>query len=270
MTTTVAMIALGPHALVSLNAVRKDLAARFPALPELADLEDRPPAFTFKVGEQQVVGGLMPAPIPWGDLEGPCATSVLWPDAADALKSHVEHLIVAVQGDATPIARLTLLTQVVASILSTCEEALGVFWCPASLVVQPPLFIDFATQILPHEPLLYIWLDMRVGANPDGTTSGFTHGMESLGLMEFETQDSRDTPDELRERFLGLAHYLLEKGPVIQDGDTIGENDRDRIRVVYANSVFGHAQQVMRLEYSAATAATGKKPWWPFKGTGKA
>jgi hypothetical protein len=41
------------------------------------------------------------------------------------------------------------------------------------------------------------------------------------------------------------------------DGDTIGEDANERIRVVYAKSAFGHEGQVMRLQYE-----TPEKPWW--------
>jgi hypothetical protein len=103
------------------------------------------------------------------------------------------------------------------------------------------------------------WVDFRVGRNAAGKTSGFTTGMESLGHMEFETEDSPEPPHELRDRFFALANYVLDNGPVIRDGDTIGEDANERIRVVYADSAFGHEGKVMRLQY---TPVEQKKPWW--------
>jgi Domain of unknown function (DUF4261) len=67
-------------------------------------------------------------------------------------------------------------------------------------------------------------------------------------------------PGELRERFHGLANYVLENGPVIRDGDTIGEDANEKIQVVYADSAFGHEGKVMRLVYTPQQ----KKPWWRF------
>jgi hypothetical protein len=46
---------------------------------------------------------------------------------------------------------------------------------------------------------------------------------------------------------------------VIRDGDTIGEDADERIRVVYSKSKFGHNDRVMRLDYEKASR---KKPWW--------
>ena len=51
---------------------------------------------------------------------------------------------------------------------------------------------------------------------------------------------------------------MVENGPVIKDGDTVGEDANERIKVVYAKSAFGHEGRVMRLEYGPA----GRKGWF--------
>jgi len=247
---SIAMIMLGPDAELSVRAIRADLAAQWPALPESEGPEEGEGTFSFRIGSIDVIAGLMPGPIPWSDLEGPCATSWLWADAADVLRGHTAHLILTVSGEGGPVDRMKLLTQLTASILATCPGAIGVFWTHAALVIPPAMFRDFATQILPDGLPLYIWVDFRVGGAEAGRSKGFTYGMESLGSMEFETLDSPEPPGELRERFFGLATYVLEHGPVIRDGDTIGEDAVERIRVDYAESSFGQDGRVMRLVYT--------------------
>jgi hypothetical protein len=259
MSLSMAMIALGPNARLSGAAIQADLARQWPSLPKATAMEEKEDTFSFRVGTLDVIAGLMPAPIPWSDLEGPCATSWLWKDAAAVLRSHAKHLILTVSGEEQALDRIRLLTQVAASVLATCPEAVGVFWTHAAMVIQPPLFREFATTILPGGKPVHIWVDFRVGKGASGKLAGFTTGMEALGHMEFETEDSPEPPGELRERFIGLANYVLENGPVIRDGDTIGEDANERIRVVYADSAFGQKGKVMRLEYSGSKR---KKPWW--------
>jgi hypothetical protein len=41
----------------------------------------------------------------------------------------------------------------------------------------------------------------------------------------------------------------------------VGEDENERIRVVYSNSAFGHEGRVMRLDYSAVQPQA-KKKWW--------
>ncbi len=250
---SLAMIPLGPNPKISPSAIKNDLSSTWDDVPTIGPTEKSDKMIlSFDVGKHaHVFLSLMPGPIPWSDLEGPCATSVLWSDAATVLKPHRAHLLVTIMFDdeRSPIEKAKLLTQVTAAVLETCEAALGVYWCNATLVIQPKLFRDFAVQILPAGPPIPIWVDFRIGKNQDGKIAGFTAGLNALGLMELETTNSTEPPSEVRERFEGLIHYLLANGPVIKDGDTIGEDQNERIKVTYSKSVFGHKQQVMRLDY---------------------
>jgi Domain of unknown function (DUF4261) len=120
------------------------------------------------------------------------------------------------------------------------------------------LFQELA-GVLPGGLPVYLWVDVRVGPSPGGSSTGFTVGLSALGHMEFETLDSPRPASELREWLFNLATSVLANGPVIQDGNTVGADAHQRIRVVYAPSPFGHPGQVMRLEHQNAAA---KKPWW--------
>lgn len=249
MSISIAMVALGDGARISAKAVRQDLAATWPDLPATSKAQKTDGTLAFRVGDADVVLGVMPAPIPWSDLEGPCATSWLWRDAADALRKHRTHVIVTVRKDGEPVERLKLLTQVTAALVATCDAALGVYWRDARLVVSPELFRDFAVKMLPDSLPLYVWIDFRIGTH-EGNTAGFTTGMAALGHRELETLDAPESPAALRDRLVGLVHYLIENGPVIRDGETVGEDVDERIRVVYSPSAFGHEGQVMRLEFT--------------------
>lgn len=259
MSISISMVALDQGAKISSSAIRADLTSTWPSLPAPTNAEMKDDILAFRLGPADVFVALMPAPIPWSDLEGPCSTSWLWPDAATELRRHRAHALVTLSADCEPIERLTMLTQVTASLVATCEATVGVYWCDARLVMSPSMFREFAARMLPEGYPLYVWVDFRVGRNEEGKTSGFTTGMTALGHMELETLNSPEPPGELKERFFGLAYYLLENGPVIQDGDTIGEDANERIKVIYSKSAFGHKDRVMRLDYEAVAR---KKSWW--------
>lgn len=255
MALSIAMVALGPGAKLSGSAIQRDLSETWPSLPEVGLLSKDDQALAFDVSDSWVAIAHMPAPIPWGDLEGPCATSWIWPNAEADLKKHTAHVIVTVSSEEEPIERAKLLTQVCASILETTEGSIGVYWGDATLVVRKDIFREFAVEILPDGLPIYAWIDFRVGRNEEGLTSGFTTGLKALGHMELETENATDTPGDLRERLVAIAGYLLENGPVIKDGNTVGEDENERITVRYAKSAFGHKGKVMRLDYSTV----GKK-----------
>ena len=258
----ISMIPLGPNPKISPSAIKADLSATWPDLPKCGATEkSEKNILSFDIGEScYVILTLISAPIPWSDLEGPCATSWLWKNAAEVLKPHRSHLLITVmfEDDRSQIDKSNLLTQVTAAILQTCDAALGVYWCNATLVVQPKVFREFAVEILPEAPPIHIWVDFRIGGNAQGKMSGFTKGLQELGHLEIETENSAESAGELRERFEGLIYYLLENGPVISDGDTLGEDKHERIKAIYSPSAFGHDGAVMRLEYEAVAK---KKNW---------
>jgi hypothetical protein len=256
MTVTISMVALDKDAKISGNAIAKAWAARWPDSP-LTNPEKKDNILSYRLGEYHVILGFMPAPIPWSDLEAPCRTSPFWDNAAAEMQRHARHLIITVMGDGNPVERMKVLTQATVAVTEGCEGVVGVYWCNSALVVSPKKFCEIATTFVPAAPALPIWVNYGFVKNADGTTSGFTRGLAALELMEFETQNSPEPPEELRHRLLGLAAYVIENGPVIEDGNTIGEDASERIKVNYGPSSFGNAGQVMRLDYASLKGRGG-------------
>jgi len=259
MALAISMVTFSDDPQSSVADIQRDVSTKWPDLPSATDPDENDDTLSYRIGSTDVIMGKMRAPIPWSDLEGPCATSVLWPKAADELKEHKTHVIVTVMGELDPIELSTRLIQATASLMATSPTALGVFWANATLLVPKDLFIRFAVEVLPHGLPLHICVDFRVGNDGDKSSAGFTAGMAALGHMELEAQNAAEPPGELRERFMGLASYVVENGPVINDGDTVGEDANERIRVVYSDSAFGHEGKVMRLVYEQESPS---KPWW--------
>ena len=49
----------------------------------------------FACGDAHCAVSLMPAPIPWPELEGPCATAWWWPQATERMRAHIRERIAA-------------------------------------------------------------------------------------------------------------------------------------------------------------------------------
>ena len=260
MNVAFSMVMLSVDVPLSIDAFERDFAERWSGDPSPTGLSEGENTMSCQIGDGIVTIGAMPVPIPWSDLEGPCATSLFWKNATEEVKVHKIHAIVTVMADLNSIQMATLLTKVTTSVMESTSAAIGVYWGSATLVIPKEIFTEFATEILPLGPPLHIWVNFRVGPDEDGeTSSGFTQGMKALGLMELEAEQSPEAPAELRDRLYGLAEYLVENGPIVNDGDTIGEDAHEKIRIAYSKSAFGHEDKVMRLEYETASY---KKPWW--------
>jgi len=247
---TVAFVPFRKTCPLNARAIARDIAAKWPDLPPVTadEASAKDGQVVLDMGSLSVIGQFIPAPIPWGDLEGPCQTAWLWPNAEAALRPHAAHMIVTTFGEDDPVARARALTIGLAGILGACPEALGVYWGDATLVIPSNLFQDMAKEILPEGLPLYLWIDFRVGKNA-GKTAGFTVGLKGLGHMEFETDNATDDVGTLRERLFNLASYVLENGPVIKDGHTVGADEHEKIQVTYCKSMYGQEGTVMRLDY---------------------
>jgi hypothetical protein len=247
---------LGPGSEPDPAAVCKDMSERWPSLGDLTDPRVQRSAstmaFSFLVGELEVVVGRMPVPIPWRghEFEEECERSWLWRTAAEDLKPQTAHLVVAVCGHGEHLDLVRLLTQTTASIFATSPNAIGVSWYDSNMMVSSRVFLKLA-GLLPNLPL-HLWINFRVVRNMEGGYAACTTGLAPLGHMEFETLNAPEEPAKIRERLYALAHYVLDHGPVIRDGDTIGETAEERMRIVYSESEFGQPGRVMQLIYPTA------------------
>jgi hypothetical protein len=257
MAVALSMVLLREEAAAPAARIAQELQTRYPDL-SAANPADKESIASLQLRDGDVFVALMPAPIPWSDLEGPCETSLLWKNAAAEVKPHSAHLIVSVLTELGELERQILLTKITVAVLAANDAALGVYWGSATLLAPKDFFVEYAEKILPLGPPLDIWVDFRVGWQTNTTSGGFTKGMEALGHMELEARDWPEKPSELHERFRELARYLVQNGPVIKDRDTIGQDQTEKIRAVYAPSTFGQNTRVMQLRYESAPA----KPWW--------
>ena len=227
----------------------KDVSIRWPGGESSTEHEVDGNTLSFEIDTAVVTIGHIPAEIPDSELDGPCQTSLLWPSAADEIKRHRSHSIVTISDAPDLITASKLLTSAVVSFMAAHESAIGVYWCDSVAVHSKVVFTELATELLPDQLPAILWVDYRVNPAENGRATGFTQGMKSLGHKEIEAMDAHENAKELYDRLTGLVDYLLENGPVINDGDTLGESETERIRCIIGESKAGHPDAVMKLVY---------------------
>ena len=144
------------------------------------------------VGEDSIIGtvehgmvaiSLMHARVPGEEAEENAANNYRWPDAVEAARSHVSHLVVAlVNHGGDPLECGLAFTKVVESC-SRCPEVLGVYCC--GTVLEPSQYEDAAGAMKSGD----IPLDDMVWFGMYRTTEGinaYTVGMRALGRDEME------------------------------------------------------------------------------------
>lgn len=244
-----AMVALNGASLPPEQEIFEYLEQTWPSSPTITDVTRKDDAVTFSVSDGVGFFALVSAPIPWDDLEGPCATAWYWPDACEKLKGHKAHAVVSLSSTSLePVEQALLLTKLLASVAATTDSA-GIYWGAGTVVHSPEMFLDQSSGIaLEYLPLM-LWIDFRLQEEADGTFTMFTTGLEAFGLMEIEAVRVKGDSEGLYGLVYDVAHYLLENGPIVKDGDTIGGSEAEHIEVRYEPSMWDNSRKVYRLVF---------------------
>lgn len=197
----------------------------------------------------RVLIGLIDAPLPKGQLDDLCSTAWYWPGACEETATHRAHLVTSVMG--TTLDRLDaslLLTQVVASVMD--DNAIASYW-DASLQSREAV-LEQTHVISRSGPPVLLWVNFRISRDPSTGFSVSTQGMERFGHREIEAKDVKSSGNEVFVMLVGMAQYLLNKGAVIKDGDTIGDSPALGIHVHQGPSYWRPGATVYRVEWPEA------------------
>jgi hypothetical protein len=244
---SLAQIPLSGQVRISVVEMQRDLKSTWPGTPLATDFKREHGILTFALGKAFVAIALMPGPIFGEDLKNRAERSWLWPEAEKSLKNQTQHFIVTLESESSPRDRAVLLTKVCASVLANCNAALGVMYGDAGVLARNDVFRDLAAESLRTSLPTELWIDCRVARVNETTSQGYTNGLQSLGHPELEAIGLPESPERLHSRLVGVARYLVEHGPIIQEGDAIGESADEHIRVAFGQSQFGNRGAVMRL-----------------------
>jgi hypothetical protein len=246
---SLALIPLSGEVRISVVEMQRDLKSTWPGTPLAVDFKREQGILTFTLGKAFVAIALMPGPIAWEDLEKRCKRSWLWPDAAKDLKGHSQHFVLTLESETSARDRAILLTKVCASVLANCNAALGVMYGDAGVLARREVFRDLAVESLRTSLPAELWIDCAVARVNKTKSQGYTTGLAALGHPEIEAVNIPESPERLHSRMIGVARYLVEHGPIIQEGDAIGQSANEHIRVSFGDSKFGNRGAVMRLVY---------------------
>ncbi|MDE2377384.1 DUF4261 domain-containing protein [Bradyrhizobium sp.] len=239
MSNPLALVLLEKPVTPDMSAVTRALHARHPELrTEFGGREDQSPAGSplIRCGDHLVAVMSMPAPIP-EDAGLWSRTTTTWPDGKMVAARHRGHLIVSALGQGEkrlPAARTS--TAVVGALIAAIPECCGVVW-DAKVARPARLWLDMSRQSFapfPDYPFT-LWVDIL----PFRTETGIgavTMGLSAFAGREIEFETEKLTLRAMLDKVAGLAAYLVEHGPVVSDGDTIGSSETERFTVRHMTS----------------------------------
>ncbi len=240
------MVALRAQEAIDLSSIATHFASTWAPPAEQEAPGEATDAAVLRIPHGSIVLGFIPMPIPWGDLEWPVATSWSWPEARTELSQHKTHLIVAASSRDLSHVQLSLWhTRAIASVLS-CLDAVGVYFGGASIVVSPRQYVEAAAAATEDDLPLFLWLGFHLVKEEDGL-SIYTTGLPAFGLLDLEVHRAELEVNELINLVANVAHYELASNVQIQDGETVGTSEDERLEVVHERSRFGAKEMACRI-----------------------
>lgn len=176
-----------------------------------------------------VAASLMPAPVPAGEAEYYAKSNYFWKGAVDAASRHQAHVIVAVVGEGDPFEAGKLFVKVASACLKQ-ENALAIY--TSETVFEPEMYCAVAQDMKEDEETYPIldWIYFGLYQDEKGM-NGYTYGMTAFGKDEIEVVGSAASPAELHEFLFDIASYVLYDDVLLQDGETIGFTEDEKLAI---------------------------------------
>ncbi len=213
---------------------------------DLTRAEDDSLVFQFE-GETAAVS-LLAEPLPAEEIQRAAAAAWYWPTAAEILARPTAQILVGVLPDSGDRVESALRLTKLAAAAADAANAEAVFWVAAGLVHSPAALAAYVRQMSRQDLPLYLWIDFHLHGEADGTCSLYTTGLAAFQSPEIEVYGSRREPQSLVARVYDIVHYLLVKGAVLHEGDTIGRSGEEKIEIHLGPSRRDLANRVVQIE----------------------
>jgi Domain of unknown function (DUF4261) len=229
------------------KAVRTEVEKRLAGRLAVTEMDaDGQKVILLRIAGGTVMVGLIEAPLPRGQIDDLCSSAWYWRQACDVTAGHRAHIAVSVLD--THLDKLDahlLLTDVVASLMD--NNAIASYW-GASLQSRDA-FLRQSARISRDLPPAWLWVNFRISNDLEKGVSLSTQGMEAFDLREIEAKDVNRPGRDVFSLLVGMAQYLVSKGPVIKDGETIGDSPSLNIRVRQGPSYWREGATVYRVTW---------------------
>lgn len=173
----------------------------------------------------------MPAPVPNSEAVENARTNFRWPEAVSVAQAHKAHLLVAVLPREQPLTQAGI---AMVKLSSSClKQKNAVAINTLGSVLAPDFYIDFAEGYLksgmfPIMNLVFFGLYSR---DKGKTVCAYTYGMKCFCKDEMEILDSLHSAQEVMELLTGIAGYVVEEDVLLQDGETIGFSEEQKLPI---------------------------------------
>ncbi|HFA49747.1 MAG TPA: DUF4261 domain-containing protein [Bacteroidetes bacterium] len=230
--TVMGMVLLPEMKLMDYENIEKGILNTWDIQKE--DIDGNDQTISFKVDSTTFMIAMIPAPVPGDELENAVEYCYLWKDARSALNNK-SHIIIAVVGENSKLDLYKKYTKMAAIILKH-SDATGIYMGGQTLVLSKDFFIKNADSMDGNKLPLFNWIYFGKKQSDKGN-SVYTYGLKEFGLEELEIVDSKKTMEEILGFIYDIAHYTISGNIILNDGETVGGTEEEKIKISYSNGV---------------------------------
>src|SRR5262245_13604545 len=156
-----------------------------------------------------------------------------WPNALADIARHTSHVFVSCSW--SKHSRLDAHIRHLALVCALVDQlpVIGVVW--RSVLMQPDTLKGEFARLQKGELPFSAWVLIQFSKQPNGNILISTLGMRDFECMEIETESSLPL-DQTYDLVRKFGSYILAKGPVVKDGETMGLSEEQRIKVRHTRS----------------------------------
>jgi hypothetical protein len=204
-------------------------------------------SFILKIDNQMVMGMLIPAAIPQGELDDCINVGYFWKNAKTEAVQHKAHIIISVLPNAhSAVDMNTMFTKVAAAVLEE-TDALGIYLGSRTLLLSKEFYTNHA-QVLKEGSLpLFNWAYFGLVKQGD-KNSVYTYGLELFGKKEMEIIDSHREISELQDMMYNTAHYVLDSEVTLKNGETLGISAEQKLKISLSKGKYLEGK-TLKIEY---------------------
>lgn len=225
---------LCPAVKPQLDRIREEFVAEFGADARISS-EKEEAWFLDLPGPGHAFLAYMPAPVPDGEAELNIDGNLFWPNGRDELASsdYGAHLIAGVMGGPDDAVATNHLLTRLARVGLKAFDGLGVYWGDGVITNSRDVFLQMSDDLDPDDLPLFLWVRFQPFRSNDSKVALYTKGLKQFGLMEIEVTPCTWQPSDLLEFIFNVSCYLINQGPVVKDGETVGGDEKQRIKVYH-------------------------------------
>jgi hypothetical protein len=245
--SVVSVVLLSEPKLLDARKFRDNLEKRVAGRVKVGDVEvNGKNGMVVKTDRAKVIVKLIPSPLPNGQIDDLCVSAWYWKGACEATAKHQAQAVIGVMGtDLDKLDARLLLTDAVVAVMD--NNAIASYWL--SSLQSREAFVRQATPMSRDSPPVWLWVNFRVSSDIEKGFSLSTSGMEQFDLREIEAKDINRPGKEVFSLLHGMAQYLVSNGPIIKDGETIGDSPKEGIEVRQGSSYWREGLTVYRVTW---------------------